>query len=85
MIFRYFYVLVIAAFVLSFYVWGQTQSVRLGYEVDTLRRECERWEQENRSWRLKVNCLLSMERLDKVAQDRKLVTPDDKVTIYLPG
>lgn len=85
MIFRYFYVLLVAAFVLSFYVWGQTQSVRLGYEVDRMRRECEKWDQENRSVRLKVNCLLSMERLDKVAQDKKLVAADEKAIIYLPS
>lgn len=85
MVFRYFYMLLIAAFVLSFYVWGQTQSLRLGYEVDRMRKECEKWEQENKAWRLKVNCLLSMERLDRVAQEKRLVAADEKVIIYLPS
>lgn len=83
--FRYFYWLIFIAFILSFYVWQQTQSVRLGYQVGNLRRECERWEQQNKDWRYKVNCLLSMERLDQVARDRNLINPDDKTTIYLPG
>ncbi|OGS19346.1 MAG: hypothetical protein A2219_06855 [Elusimicrobia bacterium RIFOXYA2_FULL_50_26] len=80
---RYFYLLLTIAFILSFYVWQQTQSMRLGYKVDALRGECEKWEQENYEWRLKVNRLISMERLDRVAQDNKLITPDDKITHYL--
>lgn len=83
--FKYFSWLIAAAFILSFYVWQQTQSVRLGYQVGSIRKECETWEQENRDWRLRVNCLLSMDRLDKVAKDRKLVNPEEKNTIYLPG
>jgi cell division protein FtsL len=83
--FRYFYWLIIAGFVLSFYVWQQTQSTRLGYSVDKLRKECEKWEQENKDLRFKVNCLLSMERLDKVAKEKQLVTPDEKSTIFLAG
>ena len=85
MIFRYIYLLVIAAFVLAFYVWGQTQSVRLGYEVDRLHKECEKWDQENKACRLQVNCLLSMERLDKVAQDKHLFAASEKEIIYLPN
>lgn len=75
----------LAAFVLSLYVWQQTQSVRLGYKVDTLRRECDRWEQENKALRLSVNCLLALDRLDRVAQEKHLINPDAKTTIYLPG
>lgn len=83
--FKYFYWLVFAAFVLSFYVWQQTQSVRLGYQAGNVRKECEKWEQENRAMRLQVNRLLSMDRLDKAAKDRKLINPEEKNTIYLPG
>jgi cell division protein FtsL len=83
--FRYFSWLIFAAFILSLYVWQQTQAVRLGYKVDSIRKECDRWEQENRALRLQVNCLLSMERLDKVAQARKLVAPDPKTMVYLPN
>ncbi|MBN1823172.1 MAG: hypothetical protein JW803_02510 [Endomicrobiales bacterium] len=80
---RYFSILIIAAFILAFYVWQQTQAVRLGYKVDGVKKECETWEQENKTWRLKINTLLSMERLDKVAKARKLIVPDDKRKIYL--
>ena len=81
---RYFNGLFFIACVLSFYIWQQNQSVRLGYRVDQLRRDCERWEQSNRDLRLKLNCLMSMERLDTVARDQKLSAPDEKNTIFLP-
>ncbi|OGS34923.1 MAG: hypothetical protein A2293_06665 [Elusimicrobia bacterium RIFOXYB2_FULL_49_7] len=84
MFLRWFYGLFTAAFLLSFYVWQQTQSIRMGYSVDTLRLECDKLIQENRSWRLQVNRLISMEKLDRVAQDRSLVIPLEKDVIYLP-
>ena len=42
---RYFYWLFMAAFILSFYVWQQTQSIRMGYRVDNVRLECEKLDQ----------------------------------------
>ena len=80
---RYFYGLVAVAGILFLYVWQQTQSVRLGYQVDNVRVECERLEQENKEWRLKVNRLISMERLDKVAQDNKLAAAEEKDIVYI--
>ena len=82
---KYFGLLIAAALILAFYVWQQTQSVRLGYSVDNCRKECEKWEQENKALRLKINRLLSMERLDGVAKEKKLMNPDEKKIIYLKG
>ena len=84
MLFRYFYWLLLGACVLSFYVWQQTQAVRLGYRVDAVRTECDRWKQENESWRLKKSCLISLEKLDKAARASNLKTPDEKHIFYLP-
>lgn len=72
-----------AVFALTFYVWQQTQSLRLGYSIDNCRKEREQWEQDNKAMRLKINRLLSMERLDIVAKEKKLVMPDEKNIIYL--
>lgn len=80
---RYFFGLVGVTFILSFYVWQQTQSVRLGYQVDNVRRDCERWEQQNQDLRLRINSLLAMDRLDRVAKEKNLITPTEKNTIFL--
>lgn len=82
---RYFYILFFAVVIFLFYVWQQTQSMRLGYTVDALSRECEKLALENKNWELKVSCLLSMDRLDKVAKERKLTAPCEKNIIYLAG
>ena len=82
---KYFGWLLSAAVVLTFYVWQQTQSIRLGYTVDSCKKECEKWEQDNKTLRLRINRLLSMEHLDSIAKDRKLINSDEKKIIYLKG
>ncbi len=80
---KYFKWVVIGGGVLVFYIWQQTQAVRLGYKVEALQRECDRWAQANRGLRLRANKLISLDRLDKTAQERKLLPPDEKNIVYL--
>lgn len=80
---RYISVVVLVAVVAAVYVWEQTQAVRLGYRVDALRRECEQREQTNKELRVRVNQLISLERLAQVARDRGLVEPPRDRVIYL--
>jgi cell division protein FtsL len=80
---KYLKWVIVGGGVLVFYVWQQTQSVRLGYKVESLQRECDRWSQENRALRLRVNKLISLDRLDKVAQEKKLLAPEEKNIVYL--
>ena len=82
---KYFGWLIAATLILTFYVWQQTQAIRLGYSVDTYKKEYEKWWQDNKALRLKINRLLSMERLDSVAKDRKLINSDENKIIYLKG
>ena len=82
---KYFGWLIAATLILTFYVWQQTQAIRLGYSVDTYKKEYEKWGQDNKALRLKINRLLSMERLDSVAKDRKLINSDENKIIYLKG
>ena len=83
MVFRYIKYLALIAFVLLLYIWQQTESVRLGYKVDNLKKECERWEQENITLQLRVNQFMSMERLDQIAKQKGLIHPQEKDIIYL--
>jgi cell division protein FtsL len=66
-------------------VWEQTQSVRLGYRVDNLRVECDRLEQENNDLLARIRALQSMERLDVLARELRLINPDARDIIYLSG
>jgi cell division protein FtsL len=69
--------------VLMLYIWQQTQAVRLGYKVEALQRECDRWAQSNRALRLRANKLISLDRLDKIAQERKLAPAEQQNVIYV--
>lgn len=69
--------------ILTFYVWHQMESVRIGYEegeledkVLNLRKEVERLESAKSS-------LLSLENVEKIAKEElKLVKPKEKQIVY---
>lgn len=69
--------------ILTFYVWHQMESVRIGYEegeledkVLNLRKEVERLESVKSS-------LLSLENVEKIAKEElKLVKPKEKQIVY---
>lgn len=83
MVFKIFKWLTIVGLVLAFYVWEQTQNMRLGYRVEEIKHECEKWDQDNANLNLKLRKLMSLERLDEFAREKKLVVPDEKKVIYL--
>ncbi len=83
MIFRVLKWIFLAGLILGFYVWEQTQNMRLGYRVEETRRECEKWDQDNANLNLKLRRLMSLERLDQFARDKKLAVPGEKSTIFL--
>ena len=69
--------------ILTFYVWHQMESVRIGYEegeledkVLNLRKEVERLESVKSS-------LLSLENVEKIAKEElKMVKPKEKQIVY---
>jgi hypothetical protein len=83
MVFNIFKWISIAGLILGFYVWEQTQKVRLGYRVEALKHECERWDQDNTGLSLTLRKLMSLERLDQFSREKKLVIPDEKNVIFL--
>jgi cell division protein FtsL len=83
MFFKHFSWLIVLALILTFYVWQQTLADRLAYKVENLEKESEKIEQENDNLRLKIHRLLSLERLNQVAKEKKLVSPDKNKCIFL--
>jgi cell division protein FtsL len=68
---------------LTFYIWHQAESIRLGYqtreleeEIATIKNDIEQLEAEKAS-------LLSLERVEKIAtQKLKLRPPEDKQIVH---
>ncbi|MBI5555681.1 MAG: cell division protein FtsL [Elusimicrobia bacterium] len=66
------------------YVWQQIQVVRVGYSINQLKLQIEERENENRSLRIKLNNLGSLERVEKIAKERlKMINPPSENIIYL--
>lgn len=66
------------------YVWQQIQVVKVGYSLNQLKLQIEERENDNRSLRMKLNNLSSLERVEKIAKERlKMVNPPPENIIYL--
>ncbi|MCL2145024.1 MAG: hypothetical protein FWH43_06005 [Endomicrobia bacterium] len=65
------------------YLWQQTTAVRFGYKVSELKNEYERINSENDSLRLKINSILALEKMDKIARDKNLYKPAEKDIVYI--
>ncbi|MDD5131313.1 MAG: cell division protein FtsL [bacterium] len=66
------------------YVWQQIQVVKFGYGISQLKLQIEERENDNRSLRMKLNNLGSLERVEKIAKERlKMVNPPPENIIYL--
>ena len=74
---------IIVIFILTFYIWHQMESIRIGYEIGkleekvlTLRREVDELQTEKSS-------LLSLDRVEKIAKEElNLVEPKKQQLVY---
>ena len=74
---------IIVIFILTFYIWHQMESIRIGYEIGkleekvlTLGREVDELEAEKSS-------LLSLDRVEKIAKEElNLVEPKKEQLFY---
>ncbi len=58
--------------------------VRVGYSINQLKLQLEESENENRSLRIRLNNLGSLERVEKIAKERlKMINPPSENIIYL--
>ena len=74
---------IIVIFILTFYIWHQMESIRIGYEIGkleekvlTLRRQVDELQAEKSS-------LLSLDRVEKIAKEElNLVEPKKEQLVY---
>jgi len=69
--------------ILTFYVWYQTESVRLGIEIGRSKARIQELQDEIRALELRKAVLLDPRRVERIARDKLgLVDPPDEETIY---
>jgi len=55
---------------LTFYIWYQSESIRLGYRIHELELKVEQLKEEIKELEAKKESLLSLERIDRVAREQ---------------
>jgi len=70
-------------FILTFYVWHQMESVRIGYEEGELEDKALNLRKEVGRLESVKSSLLSLENVEKIAKEElKLVKPKEKQIVY---
>lgn len=54
---------------LTFYIWYQSESIRLGYKIHELEMKVEQLKEEIKRLETKKESLLSLERVDRIARE----------------
>ncbi|MGB9893150.1 MAG: cell division protein FtsL [Candidatus Saccharicenans sp.] len=68
---------------LTFYIWYQSESIRLGYRIHELKIKVEELKEEIKKLEAKKESLLSLERVDRVAREQlKLQDPKPDQIIF---
>ncbi|GHT36543.1 hypothetical protein AGMMS49593_01680 [Endomicrobiia bacterium] len=78
-----FLLIIFIAFSLFVYLWQQNTSMRFAYKVSSLQAEYNKINSENDVLRSKINSILALEKMDKVASEKGLSRPDEKSVIYI--
>jgi cell division protein FtsL len=72
--------LIVSVFI---YLWQQNTSVRFAYKISALQTEYNNIISENDNLRLKINSMLALEKMYKIAKDRNFIVADEQNTVYI--
>ena len=69
--------------ILTFYIWHQTEAVRLGYEINRLEEKVQKLQIEVEELETMKSSLLSLEKVEKIAKEKlKMIDTTDDQIIY---
>ncbi|MCA6072123.1 MAG: hypothetical protein LE178_01035 [Endomicrobium sp.] len=78
-----FLTIIFIIFSVFVYLWQQNTSMRFAYKVSNLQTEYNKINAENDLLRLKINSILALEKMYKVAKEKNLNRPDEKTIVYI--
>jgi cell division protein FtsL len=74
---------VVITLILTFYIWRQAESVKMGYSIKDLEEKVVRLQKEVETLKAEKTSLLSLDRVEKKAKQKLgLKEPDEKQLIY---
>jgi len=72
-----------AVILLSFYIWHQVEAIRVGYKTRELEKQVVRLREEVKTLEALKVSLLSLERVEKIAQEElNLSSPGENQILY---
>jgi cell division protein FtsL len=74
---------IIVIFVLTFYIWHQMESIRIGYEIGKLEKKVLTLTKKVDELEAEKSSLLSLDRVEKIAKEElNLVEPKKEQLVY---
>jgi cell division protein FtsL len=84
MYFKSFLMMFILAILSAFiYLWQQNTATRFAYRVSDLRAAYDKINLENDFLKLKINSILALEKMDRIAKEKKLFRPGKNSIVYI--
>ncbi|GAI08058.1 unnamed protein product [marine sediment metagenome] len=74
---------IIVIFILTFYIWHQMESIRIGYEIGKLEEKVLTLRRQVGELQTEKSFLLSLDRVEKIAKEElNLVEPKKEQLVY---
>lgn len=74
---------IIVIFILTFYIWHQMESIRIGYEIGKLEEKVLSLRRQVGELQTEKSFLLSLDRVEKIAKEElNLVEPKKEQLVY---
>ncbi|MDR1400979.1 MAG: hypothetical protein LBI98_01525 [Endomicrobium sp.] len=64
-------------------LWQRNATVRYAYKISRLQVEYDKISSENDFLKLKINSMLALEKMDKIAREENLSIPDENSIVYI--
>ncbi len=69
--------------ILTFYIWHQTEAVRLGYEINRLEEKVQKLQIEVEELETIKSSMLSLEKVEKIAKEKlKMIDTTEDQIVY---
>jgi cell division protein FtsL len=82
-VYKSFLAVVLIILSVFIYLWQQNTSTRFAYKISSLRAEYDKINSENKSLQMKINSILALDKMHKIAEERNLFKPDENSIVYI--
>ncbi len=75
-----FVLIILSVFI---YLWQQNTSTRFAYKLSSLQSEYYKISSENKSLQMKINSILALDKMHKIAEEKNLSIPDENSIVHI--